>query len=137
MDQERQGQQKQSTRRRSIAKRMNQRLFLYPITSWILRGGGLGIERRARGKTSGLSHRMKFRMNVMRFTSRSRSDNFHSAEREMSKPNIPGIDSSTTSSEVLLADESGDTMNDFYGNSSRNSSRSLFLLRQPLIVVLA
>ncbi len=73
----------------------------------------------------------------MRFTSRSRSDNFHSAEREMSKPNIPGIDSSTTSSEVLLADESGDTMNDFYGNSSRNSSRSLFLLRQPLIVVLA
>jgi hypothetical protein len=49
----------------------------------------------------------------MRFTSRSKSDNFHSAEREMSKPNFPGIDTSTTSSKVLLADESGDAMSDF------------------------
>ena len=62
----------------------------------------------------------------MRFTSRSRSDNFHSARREMSKSYFPGIDTSTTSSKALLVDESGDFMSDFYGHPSRNSSRNLF-----------
>jgi hypothetical protein len=63
----------------------------------------------------------------MRFTSRSGSDNFHSAEREMSKSYFPGIDTSTTSSKALLADESGDVMSDFYGYPSRNSSQNLLL----------
>jgi hypothetical protein len=61
----------------------------------------------------------------MRFTFRSTSDNFHSARREMSKPNFPGIDTFTTSSKALLIDERGDMMIDFCGLPSRNSSQNL------------
>ena len=64
----------------------------------------------------------------MRFTSRSMSDNFYSARREMSKSYFPGIDTSTTSSKAMLIDEHGDVMSDFYGLPSRNSSRNLLLL---------
>jgi glycerol kinase len=63
----------------------------------------------------------------MRFTSPSRSENFHSAEREMSKSYFPGIDTSTTSSQALLVDESGNVMSNFYGHPSRNSSQNLLL----------
>ena len=73
----------------------------------------------------------------MRCTSRSRSDNFHSARREMSKSYFPGIDPSKTSSKALLGDESGDVVRDFHGHLSRNSSRNLLLLWPSLMVAFA
>lgn len=73
----------------------------------------------------------------MRFTSRSRSENFHSASREMSKSHFLRIDTSATSGKALLVDESGVVMSDLYCHRSQNTSRSLFLLWQPLIVVFA
>lgn len=73
----------------------------------------------------------------MRFTFRSRSDNFHSARREMSKSYFPGIDTSTTSSKALLIDERGDFIIDVHGHPCRNSSLNLLLLWQSLLVAFA
>lgn len=51
----------------------------------------------------------------MRCTSRSTIDNFHAAGLEMSKSYFLGIDTSATSSKVLLIDERGDFMIDSHG----------------------
>ena len=64
----------------------------------------------------------------MRFTSRSKSDNFHFASREMSKSYFLRIDASATPGKELLVDESSVATGDYCGHPSPNSSWNLLLL---------
>jgi hypothetical protein len=73
----------------------------------------------------------------MRFTSRSMSDSFNPAGREMSKSHLLGFNTSVTSSQALLVNESSEVLRNFYGHPSQNSSRNLFFVYQRLNVAFA